>query len=105
MIINNNKDPLKAGPPAGQVLLERFGQVSEGFPLPVVLDAAINLLLNCIRQSCGKRNLAFAAIDEVFGKSKTILAAHYDAVTGNRRSIFAHTQHVVMDTFKDPDGL
>jgi len=106
MILNNDKDPLKqAGPPAGQVLLEKFGQVSEGFPLTVVLDAAQNLVINCVRQIFAKRIKAHASFDELHAKSKQILDNHYDRVTGNRRNVFAHTQHIIMDTHKDPEGL
>jgi len=104
-ILNNNKDPLNAGPEAGRVLLERFGLAANEFPLQVVIDAAANLLINAIRQSVPKRTAALAYYDELFGRCKTALAAHYDAVTGDRRNIFAHTQHVVMDLHKDPKGL
>jgi hypothetical protein len=106
MIINNKSDPLlKSGPPAGQVLLERFAAAANGFPNEAVVDAAVNVLINVIRQQVPKRTHALAYFDELFGKCKTVLAAHYDAVTGARRNIFAHTQHIVMDTHKDPEGL
>jgi len=106
MILSNDKDPIKnAGPEAGRVLLERFGAVANEFPLPVVIDAAANVLINAIRQSIPKRVKALAYFDELFGRSKTVLDKHYDAVTGDRRNIFAHTQHVILDTHRDPEGL
>jgi hypothetical protein len=105
MIINNNKDPLNEGPPAGRVLLERFDAAANGFPANAVIDAAVNLLVNALRQGLSKRENALAAFDEIFGRSKSLLASHYDSVTGDRRNIFAHTQHIIMDTHKDPFGL
>lgn len=102
-ILGNEADPLRASPETGRVLLERFGQVATDFPLPAVINAATNLLVNAIRQSVPKRPAALAYYDELFGRAKTMLASHYDAVTGNRRNVFAHTQHVIVDTHVDPE--
>src|SRR5579859_1582703 len=104
-VINNGKDPLQAGPEAARVLLERLAVVCNEFPIPVVIDAAANVLINAIRQNKSRRSEALAYFDQLFGKSKSVLDAHYDSVTGNRRNIFAHDQHVVMDLHKDPEGL
>lgn len=102
-ILANPKDPLRSGPPPAQVLMERFGQVAQGFPVEVVVDAAMNVVINCMRQRFSARVVALMSYDELVGKAKTVLEGHYDRVTGGRRNVFAHTQHVVMDTHKDPD--
>lgn len=102
-IINNDADPLKAGPEAGRVLMERFARSADEFPPAAVIDAAANLLVNAIRQSFPSRGAALTFYDELFGRTKTLLESHYDSVTGRRRQVFAHTQHVIMDVHRDPE--
>jgi hypothetical protein len=105
-ILNNPSDPIKqSGPPAGQVLFERLGREANNFPPDVVIDAATNLLVNAIRQMVPRRMKALMAFDDLFNRAKSLLNHHYDPVTGQRRNIFAHTQHIIMDTHKDPEGL
>ena len=63
---DNPKDPLKkTGPEAEQELLRRFGQMSSGFPNDVVIGAAINLLVNAVRQTYPTQQAASSRYDEL----------------------------------------
>jgi hypothetical protein len=86
-------------PIQGQQLFELVARalVSAGASQEVVRSVAINLIVNSIRQSVGRRSEAEARIDELFNAAKTILLeGHYDSVTGNRRSVIPFTQVVQM---------
>lgn len=64
-----------------------------GHPLEHALSAAINLMVNAIREGVADRKDAEERIDELFGKAKTLLLdQHYDPVTGKRRNVFPFTQ-------------
>lgn len=89
--VGGQQDPLKQGPNAERELFTRLSQVCSGFPREAVVGAAANLLLNAIRQDSSSRQKAELAFDELFGKLKSILVAHYDGV-GKRRSIFPFNQ-------------
>lgn len=83
-------DPLKINEARERQLFARAVDLLHGVPLPVVRGIAINLLINAIRQEMTERRYAEAAIDELFGRAKTLLLdKHYDSVTGKRKSNFA----------------
>ena len=95
--LRNPADPLhKAGPPSGRELFKRFGSVADGFPHDAVLDAAVNLIINTLRQSHATWADAERAYDELFGRTKTILRDHYDPL-GKRRNVFPFDQFINMD--------
>ncbi len=98
-------DPLRINvPDAARELFTRYGRVSEGFSMPVVLDAAANLVVNAIRQQCATRQDAERLLNELYGRSMKVLLEHYDSVTGKRRNIFPHDQHIIVDPVMD-EGL
>lgn len=101
--LRNPKDPLiKAGPPQGRELFNRFGMVADGFSHEQVIDAAINLIVNSVRQGNSNWSSAERAFDELFGRSKTILRDHFDA-NGKRRNIFPFDQFIAMEHFDARD--
>jgi hypothetical protein len=82
------KDPL-----SGDALFKQVATLLDGVPSEIASVIAINLLVNVIRQSVPYRKDAEAIIDELTGQAKTrLLDKHYDAVTGQRRSVFPFTQ-------------
>jgi hypothetical protein len=88
-----NRDPLTdTAPEAGRVLFDRVNAASKEFPHEAVVNAAGNLLLNVIRQRNPTRGQAECDFNEMFGRLKAILMAHYDGPTGNRRSVFPFRQ-------------
>jgi hypothetical protein len=101
-----NADPLLNGPEQGRLLYEAFTKLASGKQLDCVLDAAVNVIVNAIRQSEEKRVKAEAVYDELFGKGKSVLLEkHYDSVTGRRRNVFPHTQVVKMAYHHEDDEV
>lgn len=95
------KDPMQlVTPPNGRELFERYSKVSNGFPINLIITAAVNLLLNAIRQSHPTREGAEQAFDELFGKSKATLMNHYDSF-GRKKGIFPYNQVIRPDFFSE----
>lgn len=94
--VGNKADPLTNTPDAGRELFNRFNVQAKGFPLEAVVNAATNVLLNVLRQRNTSRNEAEKDFNEMFGRMKAILLAHYDSVNGNRRSVFPFHQTIEM---------
>ena len=95
---NNKTDPLRQGPTAEQELFKRFSELANGFPTETAVGAAANILLNGLRQDNASHKQAEVAFDELFGKLKSLLVAHYDGA-GKRRSVFPFHQHIVVPHF------
>jgi hypothetical protein len=90
-------DPLKNLPQNEKLLFDVITRASIGMPLDAVMGAAVNVLINAIRQNYPLRKDAEQKFDELFGRGKQMLLAnHYDAVTGRRRTVIPHTQVVRM---------
>jgi len=90
-------DPLKGPPDQEHALFEQFKQASAGKNVDAVFGAAINILVNAIRQMEPSRKEAEARWDMLFGLGKTLLLdKHYDSVTGKRKTIFPFTQVIRM---------
>jgi len=87
---------------------ELFGQITKlvvGKPNHVVQSVGMNLIVNAIRQSVGKRSDAEAMFNELFGRGKSMLLdVHYDSVTGHRRSVIPFTQ-VIQAPFHDEGSV
>lgn len=92
-----NADPLTdTAPEAGRVLFDRMNKVAKDFPFEAVVNAASNVLLNVMRQRNATRAEAERDFNEMFGRLKSILMAHYDGPTGKRRSVFPFHQNIDM---------
>jgi hypothetical protein len=91
----NRQDPLlQTGQQAGRALFDIYSRASNGFSRDDVINAAMNVLVNAIRQEAASRSQAEARYDELAAKTKGLLMGHYDSVSGKRRSVFPFTQHV-----------
>jgi hypothetical protein len=98
------KDPLE-GEGAERELFQTACKLMAGRPLGMVWNVTVNLLVNTIRQTYGRRSDAEAAFNELFGRAKTnLLDVHYDPVTGNRRGVIPHTQ-VIQAPFHDEGNV
>lgn len=94
----NSKDPiLNSGSETQQQLFKQFVQSASGFQQNDVVSAAVNLLINALRQTHPSRKEAEKAFDELFGRTKGfLLDGHYDSSTGKRLNIFPFHQIVEM---------
>ena len=79
---------------SGKVLFDRLNKQCKDFPLEAVVNAASNVLLNVIRQRNATRDAAEKDFNEMFGRLKGILMAHYDGPGGKRRSVFPFHQTI-----------
>jgi hypothetical protein len=106
--LNNPKDPLlktSATTDKDRQLFEKLAVTCNGYDHEAVISAALNLLINTVRQSQPKAQEASSLWDESFGKGKSLLLDHYDMVTGKRKNIFPFTQHVTAPFHIDKDTL
>ena len=97
-------DPLRNLQGQEEMLFRIFSQASVGKNADAVMGAAINVLINAIRQNYPTRDGAEHKISELFGRAaQMLLANHYDSVTGRRRTVIPHTQIVRMAYHIDED--
>ena len=88
----NPKDPLiKAGPCTEHELFAQFAKVAAGFPRDIVVGAALNVIVNALRQQFRTRDAVETAFNEMFGRAKALLLDHYD-VLGRKRGVFPFHQ-------------
>jgi predicted ATPase len=98
-------DPLLGLPEQERLLFDAFRKVSAGKNVDAVLGAAVNIVINAIRQMEALRAGAEGRYDALFGRGKTLLLdRHYDSVTGKRRTVFPFTQ-VVKAAYHEEDDL
>lgn len=103
---DNPKDPMKrVGPEAQMELTRIIGRAATGFPNEAVIGAAVNVLVNSIRQTYPNGRDAEARYNELVGRFRSILLSHYDGVTGRRRSIFPFHQTISPDLVVDKDEV
>lgn len=97
--MNHPKDPLiQATPDAPRELFARFSVAANGFPTDAAIGAAANMIINAIRQQCATRQDAERAMDELFGRTKSVLVDHYDML-GRKRGIFPYDQVISVPHF------
>jgi hypothetical protein len=78
--------------PPGEALFSALSAVCTGHPYDEVLSAAMNVVLNAVRQNTGHRNGAIERMNELFGRGMNALMEHYDPTTGRRRSVVPFDQ-------------
>jgi hypothetical protein len=99
--LRNPRDPLRqSGPEAEQELFRRMTTAADGFPLETVMAAAMNVLINVIRQQQAGRAGAERAFDEAAGRAKTVLLDHHYDGLGRRRNVFPFTQTIAPQPIK-----
>jgi hypothetical protein len=101
-----NPDPLIGLPDQERLLFDAFKQASAGKNVDAVYGAAINIIINAVRQMEPTRAEAEARWDMLFGRGKTLLLdRNYDSVTGRRKTIFPFTQSVRMPLHWEDDTI
>jgi hypothetical protein len=95
----NTKDPMiKASPDAERELFILFAKTANGFAREQVVGAAINLIVNALRQTHAGQKAALDEFDMLTAKTRALLAEHYDNM-GKRRNIFPFHQTIEMPMF------
>jgi hypothetical protein len=96
-MVGNGKDPLHSAQFTPDRTRELFGALSQcasGFSASEVAGAAINLLLNAIRQTHATQSGAAKAFDEHAGRAKHLLLEKHYHGDGSRRNIFPFEQRL-----------
>jgi hypothetical protein len=97
----NPKDPLrKSGPDQQLELFNQYKRSANGFSNEDVVGAAMNVLVNALRQAHATKTAAETSFDEHMGRVKSLLLSHYDS-TGKRRPTFVFNQNIEMPLFDD----
>lgn len=96
--LRNPRDPLHAsGPDAEKELFRALGKDCHGYPPEIVLGAAVNLVINALRQQHATKAGAERAFDEIAARSKRLLLdEHYDNLGHRRQGTFPFDVRVVM---------
>lgn len=95
--LRNPKDPLhKSGSESQLVLFRKFSHEASGHAVEDAIGAALNILVNAVRQAHPTRGGAERSYDEHVGRAKHLLLNHYDGMTGRRHNIFPHHQVIQM---------
>lgn len=103
--LRNPKDPLrKSGPDQQHELFRRFAREADGFSTEDAVGAALNVLINALRQAHSTRGAAEASYNEHVGRMKQILMNHYDGA-GRRLNLFPHHQVINMPHLDDRDKI
>lgn len=104
--LGNRSDPLLKSSSEQQLeLFKKLTKECSGQSAEAVIGAAINLLINAVRQAYPNLREAGARYDEVAGRGRQSLTEHYDGVTGKRRGIFAHDQVIAPPMLTDADRV
>jgi hypothetical protein len=96
--LRNAKDPLHQNYEGPKELFRRFAGAANGFPSELVVDAAVNMIVNAIRQAQPSQRGALNVFDELVTKTRAVLAEHYRG-TGERKNIFPFHQIIAPEKF------
>jgi len=95
----NTKDPLLLrSEPFARELFDRWGKQANGFAAEAIIGAAVNLLVNAVRQTHSERTAAIDRLDELMAQAKLTLAAHYDSF-GRLKGVFPYDQFIEVPRF------
>ena len=97
--LRNPKDPLRHYDVGERELFRQLVAVClrGGATRECVNVAAVNLIINSLRQEYGSKEEASRAFDELFASGKKVLLDnHYDS-TGRKRGIFPYDQVIRVD--------
>jgi hypothetical protein len=104
LLIKPNDPLAKAGPDQQRELFTRFCSAANGFQAEDVIGAAINVLVNALRQAHTTRDKAMVAADEKAAKIKELLAANYTSA-GRVKGVFPYNQTIELEHFIDRDTV
>lgn len=90
----NAADPLHDRPASSCELFARVAGLADGFPRDAVIDVALNLLVNAVRQQAETAAAASDALDAYTTAARRLLLErhYYPGCSGRRRGVFPFTQ-------------
>jgi hypothetical protein len=92
-------DPINKVPTGSVALFEQFSRVAHGYPADNVMDAALNVIVNVLRQTHDTRDKAGLSYDEFTTKAKSHLMECYDS-TGRKKGVYPYHQ-IIRVPFSD----
>ncbi len=93
-------DPFQKISEQQQLLFKRFTGVAHGFANAEVAGAALNILVNSIRQNAHSRVKAQQAMDQYVEQARNMLAEHYNG-HGRKKGIFPYHQVIAVPHWID----
>ena len=100
LLIRPNDPLAKAGPDQQRELFLAIAKVAHGHSSEDVIGAAINMVVNALRQAHATRDKAMIAADEKGAKLKELLSACYTS-TGRVQGVFPFNQVIQLDKLID----
>ena len=100
--LRNPLDPLRDTTEEARDLYRRFSEASDGHSVDAIKRAAMNMVINAIREAHPKRAGAQDSFDQIVTKARELLLdKHYDAA-GGRRNVFPFDQRmeIPLNNFK-----
>jgi len=98
-------DPIaKSGPDQQRILFAAMAQASRGHSMDEVIGAALNIVVNALRQTYPSREKALVAADQKAAQFKDILSKCYTSA-GRLNGVFPFNQHIEMPHFIDKDSI
>lgn len=104
LLIRPNDPLAKSGPDQQRPLFAAMCKAAHGYSSEDVIGAAINVIVNALRQSYTTRDKALIAADEKAAKIKELLAANYTSA-GRVNGVFPFNQTIQLDHFTDRDSV
>lgn len=106
MHANNPKDPLRLISSEHQrVLFQKFGVAATGFQVEDAIGAALNVLINALRQTYDTKQKAETRFDELAGKTRQLLVDHYDGTGRRKQGTFPFNQTLHVNLHTDIDKI
>ena len=104
MHAHNPKDPLlRSSSEYQKILFKKFSEAANGFQVEDAIGAALNVLINALRQTYDSRQKAEIRCNELLGKTKQVLLDHYDGTGRRKQGVFPFDQTLQVDVHVDTD--
>lgn len=101
----NGKDPILQAPDTQRELFNRFSRAADGFMTEDAITAAVNVLINALRQAHHTRAAADARFNELMSKTRSLLMDHYDGSGKRKAGLFPFNQTIHAELFNDRDTI
>lgn len=80
---------------------QRVATLLHGLPINKIIDLAVNLQVNALRQTYADRSEALLRLDELHAKAREALAAQYSASGKRLQGVYPFSQTIHMPLVED----